>query len=66
MDNPHNFTDNEWLILCNRINSMGYRYSIIRELGKIKYMLWRMEHPEVKEPTWMRPIVPMESSVNSR
>jgi hypothetical protein len=58
MNNPHNFTDNEWLTLCNRINSFGYKSRSLRRLGKVRYVLWRINHPEVKEPFWMKPTVP--------
>lgn len=68
MNNPHNFTDIEWLILCNRINAFGKLAPFLRELGKVQYVLWKAYHPEITEPTWMKPIKPMErgSSVNSR
>ncbi len=56
MENPHNFTDTEWLILCNRINAFGYRAAIPRIIGKGNYLVWRMYHPEVQEPSWMKPI----------
>jgi hypothetical protein len=56
MENPHNFTDTEWLILCNRINAFGYRAPITRIMGKLKYQIWKAYHPEIDAPSWMKPV----------